>query len=68
MHRLIHNRSLNTIGILATFFSAFFIFIFALLIILNEYSNFLDQIEQEENKYLASQKQIIKQETERALK
>ena len=68
MHRLIHNRSLNTIGILATFFSAFFIFIFALLIIINEYSNFLEQIEAEETRYLASQKQIIKQETERALR
>lgn len=68
MHRLIHNRSLNNIGVLATLFSAFFIFIFALLIILNEYNNFLEQIEAEERRYLASQKQVIKQETERALR
>ncbi len=68
MHRLIHNRSINDIGILATIFSAFFILIFALLIIINEYNNFLEQMAQEEKRYLASQKQIIKQETERALK
>lgn len=68
MHRLIHNRSINNIGVLATLFSAFFIFIFALLIILNEYNNFLEQMAQEEKKFLTSQKHIIKQETERALK
>ena len=67
MHRLVHNQSLSRIGLLATLFSAVFIVIFAILIIANEYKAFLDLTAEEEKHYFETQKQVIKQETERAL-
>lgn len=68
MNILIKNRSFSQIGFTTTLVSALFILIFALLIILNEYNTYRETVKSEEQAYLQHQKNLIRQETERALK
>jgi signal transduction histidine kinase len=62
------NRSLNQLNFLGLLGAGFFISIFTIILAYQEYNQYQDEIQEIETNYILSQKNIIKRDTQRALR
>lgn len=68
MRNPLKNKSINQANIISMVFIAIFAAIFAFLLIYNSYIEFEKEVKEIEKNYFLSQKELIKKETNRALK
>ncbi len=68
MERFLKGRSINQANVISAVFSALFVFVLIVIMVYNNYKDYKLEIQQIKQRYLKSQKEIIKLETIRALR
>ncbi len=66
--KFLRNRSINQINLIGNIVGVFFITLFGMVIIYQEYNYFSQEIKRAEDDYIKSQKELIVKETHRALR
>lgn len=67
-NKLFYNASINQIALIATIFSGVLLAVFAALVMIDRYGSFQKEIDTIRKNYLISQKELLINETERAMR